>query len=622
LSRRLDFATFPRLSPALIAPSNLPRQPVLRADTTANERSLTSALPELPAQASGPWWWEWEVVALGALVLAVYFTRLSAVPICGEESRWANAAREMIATGDWIVPRQQGEVFAERPPLGSWAIGLVGAARGGIDLAAIRLPSALATLLLTGLIYAYARTWTSRLCALASAAMYATFGQVMMLGRFGESEALFALFTAGSLLVWHAGYVQGRSIALVWSAGYAMAALGALTKGLQAPVYFVATTVVFLALSRDWRWLLARGHLVGLGVFAAIVGVWFVPFARGNPRALDDIWTGLAQDRFTLDRLASHVASYPLETFACLLPWSPLLIALLQPSVYKSIWRARPQVRFLLVALAITYPTVWFAAGARGRYYMPLYPCLAVLMGLVVEHCASAGGRDFVVWRRYMRVLAGAALVGAAALAVIGLLPIDTLAPVRQPVWFLLPCVAGGVALAAVALGSVRGTRALRPEVVIVSAAAFVGFASAGGMINTRIQGGNDLTPAIADVKRRLPDADELVSLGRVYHRFAYSYESPIRQVPWPVESGDLPQGVTYFCFDRRPGDTPEDRAGNDDRLGAHTVGTLPFVWEEVAEIACDPVRRDEAHRSVVIGRIRRAERMAEQPDASRPALR
>ncbi len=31
----------------------------------------------------------------------------------------------------------------------------------------------------------------------------------MQLGRLGESEALFTLFVGGSLLVWHAGYLQG-----------------------------------------------------------------------------------------------------------------------------------------------------------------------------------------------------------------------------------------------------------------------------------------------------------------------------------------------------------------------------------------------------------------------------
>lgn len=218
-----------------------------------------SALERPPAR----WWREWEVAALGILVLATYFTRLSAAPVCGEESRWATSAREMIASGDWVVPRQQGTIFPERPPLGSWAMAVVGLARGQVDLVAIRLPSAVATLLLTWLIYWYARTWISRLGSLCAAAMYATFAQVLVLGRFGESEALFTLFTAAALLVWHAGYLRAWPIALTWSAGYSLAALAALVKGPQAPVYFVSACCGYLLLKRDWRWLIGPGHLVG-----------------------------------------------------------------------------------------------------------------------------------------------------------------------------------------------------------------------------------------------------------------------------------------------------------------------------------------------------------------------
>ncbi len=101
----------------------------------------------------------------------------------------------------------------------------------------------------------------------------------------------------------------------------------------------------------------------------------------------------------------------------------------------------------------------------------------------------------------------------------------------------------------------------------VVTIAALVGLAFAGAALNVRISGGNDLAQVIAEIKQQLPDEGELVSLGRVYHRFAYSYDSPIQQVSWPMTAEDLPEGVTYFCFDHRPGDTPEDRAGNDDRL-------------------------------------------------------
>ena len=67
-------------------------------------------------------WLEPEYWLLMGLVVAIYFTRMTALPIYGEEPRWGQVAYEMLQSGDWIVPRQQGEPFPDRPPLNSWLI--------------------------------------------------------------------------------------------------------------------------------------------------------------------------------------------------------------------------------------------------------------------------------------------------------------------------------------------------------------------------------------------------------------------------------------------------------------------------------------------------------------------
>ena len=38
------------------------------------------------------WWYQPEVALLVTLVTAIYFCRLTSIPICGEESRWACGA--------------------------------------------------------------------------------------------------------------------------------------------------------------------------------------------------------------------------------------------------------------------------------------------------------------------------------------------------------------------------------------------------------------------------------------------------------------------------------------------------------------------------------------------------
>src|SRR6187402_3622093 len=106
---------------------------------------------------TGGWLFEIEFWLLVALVGAIYFTRLTALPIAGEEGRWGSAAAEMLQTGDWLVLRQQGSVFSEKPPMTAWCMAAVGWVRGDVDDVAVRLPSVMSVLLTCVLLYWYAR---------------------------------------------------------------------------------------------------------------------------------------------------------------------------------------------------------------------------------------------------------------------------------------------------------------------------------------------------------------------------------------------------------------------------------------------------------------------------------
>jgi hypothetical protein len=139
-------------------------------------------------------------------------------------------------------------------------------------------------------------------------------------------------------------------------------------------------------------------------------------------------------------------------------------------------------------------------------------------------------------------------------------------------------------------------------------------------VISARERAGNDMQPALAALKQKMPAPETMVSLGRVNHRFAYSYNAPIRQLPWPSERFQLPEGVEYFCYDLRPGylDPP---AGGSEASRPGTTAPLPFAWEKVSEFGCDPVRRQAPHNTVVVGRIRRSVDSA-PPAIAQPASR
>ncbi len=557
-------------------------------------------------------WREWEFVALVLLVIVVYFTRMTDLPAAGEETRWATAAAEMLRSGDWIVLRQQGEVFPERPPLGSWTMALVGLLRGSVDEVAIRLPSAIALLVTTLLVYMYGRTFLTRLGALAAGAAFATAAQVLQIGRMGESEALFTLFVGGGLLVWHLCYRRGYPALVGWMAGYGLAALGALTKGPQAPVYFAAATGAFLLFRRDWRRLVSWQHLAGILAFLGIVAAWQVPYYLATDlQAVIATWCGLASDRFGVSRLAGHLVKYPLETIACMLPWSVLLVALAFRPIRQAARTAWPELQFLVVALAVTYPTVWLATGARGRYYMPLYPLIALLLGWLAERCAMGQVESWTVRARRM-FIAGLSLPTLALAAAFAAAPfVPALHILVLPTWLAVLTVAV-LALASVLLLRLRFRREdVDRRRALYAAALVIGVSYTGVAINVQAALWNPIHSTVEQVRRQLPADAKLVSFGAVDHRFAYFYAEEIPQLAWPQRAGDVPEGVEYFCYTGVENSSPPIPHEGPGRTVRAAFAELPCAWERVTAVPLERQRRDTPQLVVVVGRISRP-RMAQ----------
>src|SRR2546426_6912149 len=103
------------------------------------------------------------VLAAAALVaLAVV---LAALPLGsdvyeGGEAREGLVAREMLRTGDWILPLWNGSVVPSKPPLFHWlaaaAVGLTGA---GVTEHTLRAPSIVLARLVVLLVFLAGRAW-------------------------------------------------------------------------------------------------------------------------------------------------------------------------------------------------------------------------------------------------------------------------------------------------------------------------------------------------------------------------------------------------------------------------------------------------------------------------------
>lgn len=532
-------------------------------------------------------WKEWPLYGVVLAVFLIYFVRLPDLTIRGEESRRATVAMEMLETGDWVVQRQQGSArfMSSRPPLQSWLIAGVGWCRGEVDEWATRLPSACAILLTCLLIYAYGRTFLSKLGAATAAVAYASMPQVMELGRLGETDALFALFVSSSLLLWHWGERKGWPSWQTWMTGYLFAALATLTKGPQGPVYFAVPVGLYLLVMRKWRFAFSRAHLLGIGTFACVFGAWFVPFYlsqgvsgvrhtfTGDVSLYTDFSTGVIK----------HYLIFPLRIFATLFPWSVLLLLYIRRDLRHKLGSAATHAVFLSGAVAIALPTVWAFPGSRTRFLLSLYPCFAVLVGIAAEKCLEQPSADPLrrICFNLRALLAGImVLIGAGMPLARGLAGNRFLA--AQPWGFVVVA-----SLALLGLGilswKTRGWDGKWHFVSIFGLAAFAGLMIAGIFTNYLIAKSRRADLAVQELCAKLPPHSRLVSFGEVFSLFAYYYAEPIPRLDWDA-AASVDAG-TLFCTMQKD------------------LRNLHRPYETLAVINCSR-EIDEHHHRVVVGRL------------------
>lgn len=559
-----------------------------------------------PQERSSGWWREKELWLLLLLLCGMYLTNLDGITIRGEESRRGRIAWEMLHSGNWYVPTMQDRPVFFRPPLQNALIATVATVHGEVDAWSLRIPSVIAILLTVMVVYGYGRSFLSRLGAFAAALGFASMGQVLELGRLGETEAVFTLFVAGSLLTWRWCWNAGASPWVMWTSSYALAAAATLTKGPQAPMYFVGGVWLFLIVTRRWKLLLTLPHLAGIGVALSVLALWQVPYAMQMGLATSfKVYVGDVASRFgdmKAMTVIKHLISFPLEiVFGSLLPWSLLLLCYANRQFREDLGRLREDVLFLALCAAISFPSVWIPATASLRYYMPMFPIFACLAGIAVERIAAYAPETFwpKLFLRYQKTLA-LVPVGTALVVLVVSVGWPSVSWSQTVTFSLCYFAACGIIAAAGWYAAER----LTPRNIMIgmtTTACFLGLTYSTLLVYVRQKISEDAPGAIVQLRQQLPADQPLVSLGPAHHLFLLLYGEPVKQlaVDHPEELDQI--GTDYFCFWVWSGGVkPAD---------------IPFEWEQIAVISCDRNRRSHPVDTVIVGRRIRSPQMASRPN-------
>jgi 4-amino-4-deoxy-L-arabinose transferase-like glycosyltransferase len=341
---------------------------------------------------------------LALLLAALYLPWIGAIPLDGTlEGNRLEAAREMLHSGDWLVPRLGGEVYLAKPPLHPWTLALAALPVGELRLDLGRGLSAVATIAACCLVFAWGRrelgTRTGAFAALALG------GAVLCAEKAvrAELESELMLFTALALfLLWRAGRSRGREAAFASVAcGLALGA-ALLVKGPPALIVFLAAALP-VCTWREERRSFAVPVTLALVLGLACALAWVVPVCARL--GLDQVRRAL--DEQFLERIA-HAGRTNAEPFwfyvpallVGLLPATLFLpgLVLVRPGRPGESERGRGRAAYLWGWALFALIAFSFSSGKETRYLLPTLPAWALL--LAWGWTRARVSLRFVPWRR------------------------------------------------------------------------------------------------------------------------------------------------------------------------------------------------------------------------------
>jgi 4-amino-4-deoxy-L-arabinose transferase-like glycosyltransferase len=394
------------------------------------------------------------VLALTLVALLPGVTRLP--PIDRDESRFAQATKQMLETRDFVRIRFQDEPRHKKPAGIHWlqaaSVTLLSPAAKAIWT--FRLPSLLGIVLAVAMVMAIGRRLYDPMTATAAGGLLGASVLAQVMGHQATTDAALlaaAVAAQGTLALAYVRQRRGELVRIGLVLGFwAAQGVALLLKGPVVPLVSLLTAVTLSVADKDWRWLKLLRPLIGLPIALAIASPWFIAVQL----ATDGGFVGEAVRNDLLPKLIgsqeSHGAPpgyYLLLVGLTFVPGSLIL----WPALAEA-WADRLDAPTrALLAWAIPAWLLFEAVPTKlPHYVLPMFPALALLCARLLVR--TAAGETTKLDRWWAKLTALPWLVGILALAAAPAVAAYALDQRLDPLALMLGLAGFAGALAAVVL--------------------------------------------------------------------------------------------------------------------------------------------------------------------------
>jgi len=341
-------------------------------------------------------------VAIIALFLILYILPLGVRPISiPDESRYGEIPREMIASGEWVVPHLNGLRYFEKPVLGYW-LNALSITLFGENAFAIRLTSALSAGISALMVFFLIRRFGGGSQAgILGAAVYLTSLLVLALGTLTILDSMLSMFLTGAMASFffaHKETAPSKRVAFLALFGL-FCGLAFLIKG------FLAIAVPFITILPFMFWERRSKELFKIAWVPILVLLLVtLPWSIMIHFRESDFWNYFFWTEHIKRFISPIPGQHPKPFWSFLpvitggaFPWLFLFPAIF-PETKEAVRRKDPLVRFAICWFLFPFLFCSACSGKLIPYILPCFPPLVIIITIgLTDYFEKGKKRAFTI---------------------------------------------------------------------------------------------------------------------------------------------------------------------------------------------------------------------------------